>query len=125
MLVPRGPWNPLLHGPAGLPVGAQLMKSVSLDRLEQLERGVRVYYDASGKYPRSLEDLVSARIIQDESLRDPYGRTYRYILRSEDGKFGLYGRECPGRNRPRSLLRQNSRTCSRHPTAGGREAPPG
>jgi hypothetical protein len=96
VLVPRGPWNPLLHGPAGLPVGAQLMKSVSLDRLEQLERGVRVFYDASGKYPRSLEDLVSARIIPEESLRDPYGRTYRYILRSDDGKFGLYGRNALG-----------------------------
>ena len=96
VLVPRGPWNPLLHGQAGLPAGAQLMKSASLDRLEQLERGVRVFYDASGKYPRSLEDLVSARIIPEESLRDPYGRAYRYILRSDDGKFGLYGRNARG-----------------------------
>ena len=96
VLVPRGQWNPLLHGPAGVPLRAQLMKSVSLDRLEQLERGVRVYYDASGKYPRSLEDLVAARIIPEELLRDPYGRTYRYILRSDDGKFGLYGRNAAG-----------------------------
>lgn len=96
VLVPRGPWNPILRGPAEIPAGAQLMKSASLYRLERLERGVRVYYDASGKYPRGLEDLVAARIISDEAPRDPYGRTYRYILRSEDGKFGLYGRNPRG-----------------------------
>ncbi len=92
-LVPRNPWNLLLHGPGETPVGAQLLKSASLYRLERLERAVRVFYDASGKYPRSLEDLVLAPgIAPEDSLRDPYGRSYRYILRSEDGKFGLYGR---------------------------------
>ncbi|MGH9365267.1 MAG: DUF4388 domain-containing protein [Thermoanaerobaculia bacterium] len=96
LLVPRGPWNPLLSGVAELPAGAQLMKSASLNRLERLERGVRIFYDATGKYPLSLEELVSARIIPEESLRDPYGRSYRYILRPEHGKFGLYGRNARG-----------------------------
>jgi hypothetical protein len=96
-LVPRNPWNPLLHGPGETPVGAQLLKSASLYRLERLERAVRVFYDASGKYPRSLEDLVlPPGIAREDSLRDPYGRAYRYILRSEDGKFGLYGRNARG-----------------------------
>jgi hypothetical protein len=96
-LIPRNPWNPLLHGPGETPVGAQLLKSTSLYRLERLERGVRVFYDASGKYPRSLDDLViPTDIVPEDALRDPYGRTYRYILRSEDGKFGLYGRNALG-----------------------------
>lgn len=91
-LAPRNPWNPLMHGPGETPVGAQILKAASLYRLERLERGVRVFYDASGKYPRSLEDLVVAPgIVPEDSLLDPYGRAYRYILRSEDGKFGLYG----------------------------------
>ena len=96
LLVPRSPWNPVLHGVGDTPLGSQIMKAASLYRLERLERGVRVFYDASGKYPRSLEDLISGRIVQDDTLRDPYGRTYRYILRSDDGKFGLYGRNARG-----------------------------
>jgi hypothetical protein len=96
LLVPRSPWNPMLHGAGDTPLGSQIMKAASLYRLERLERGVRVFYDASGKYPRSLEDLISGRIVQEDTLRDPYGRAYRYILRSEDGKFGLYGRNARG-----------------------------
>jgi hypothetical protein len=95
-LVPRSPWNPMLHGAGDSPLGSQIMKAASLYRLERLERGVRVFYDASGKYPRSLEDLIGARIVQDETLRDPFSRAYRYILRSDDGKFGLYGRNARG-----------------------------
>ena len=73
-----------------------VLKSVSLGRLTALERAVRVFYDATGQYPRTLEDLIVARIIPEEATRDPYGRTYRYILRSEEGKFGLYGRNARG-----------------------------
>jgi len=69
---------------------------VSLNRAVSIERAVRVYYDASGRYPRSLEDLVVAGILEEDALRDPYGRFYRYILRAEDGKFGLYGRNASG-----------------------------
>lgn len=94
-LLPRNPWNLLLR-PAGTgpPLGI-LLKAISLDRLVRLERAVRIYYDGSGRYPRSLEDLVVAGILDEDWLVDPYGRRYRYILRSEDGKFGLYGRN-PG-----------------------------
>jgi hypothetical protein len=96
LFLPRNPWNPLLHGVADTPLGTQLLKTASLYRLERLERAVRVFYDTSGKYPRNLDDLISARIVQEERIIDPYGRSYRYILRSEDGKFGLYGRNARG-----------------------------
>jgi Domain of unknown function (DUF4388) len=95
-LVPRNPWNLLLRPPAQSSESASLFKSVSLARLVALERAVRVFYDSSGQYPRSLEDLVVARILSERALEDPYGRPYRYILRSEDGKFGLYGRNAEG-----------------------------
>jgi hypothetical protein len=94
--VPRNPWNVLLRSPAQTRQLADFLKAVSLDRLVRIERSVRVYYDASGRYPRSLEDLVLAGLLESSEVRDPYGRTYRYILRSEDGKFGLYGRNARG-----------------------------
>jgi Domain of unknown function (DUF4388) len=95
-LVPRNPWNLLLRPPAHTSESASLFKSVSLARLVALERAVRVFYDSSGQYPRSLEDLVVAGVVSERALEDPYGRPYRYILRSEDGKFGLYGRNPEG-----------------------------
>jgi len=95
-LVPRNPWNLLLRPPAHTSESASLFKSVSLARLVALERAVRVFYDSSGQYPRSLEDLVVAGVLSERALEDPYGRPYRYILRSEDGKFGLYGRNAEG-----------------------------
>ncbi len=95
-LVPRNPLNLLLRPPAQTGESASLFKSVSLARLVALERAVRVFYDSSGQYPRSLEDLVVAGVLSERALEDPYGRPYRYILRSEDGKFGLYGRNAEG-----------------------------
>jgi len=94
--VPRSPWNPLLRPRDETREIADFLKALSLDRLVAIERAVRVYYDTSGRYPRSLEDLVVAGILEGEGLRDPYGRHYRYILRPENGKFGLYGHNARG-----------------------------
>ncbi|HEY6050488.1 MAG TPA: DUF4388 domain-containing protein, partial [Thermoanaerobaculia bacterium] len=95
-LVPRNPWNLFARPVGARREAADFLKSVSLERLSSLERGVRVFYDSSGQYPRALHDLVTAGILDDDALVDPYGRKYRYILRSEDGKFGLYGRSPSG-----------------------------
>lgn len=93
---PRNSWNfpPHPWGEAS-PLGV-FAKSVSLDRLSAIERAVRVHYDATGRYPRTLEELTNGGIIRDGALLDPWGRAYRYILRSEQGKFGLYGRDSRG-----------------------------
>jgi hypothetical protein len=96
MLVPRNPLNTLFRPAAESRLSTSFLKSVSLARLTALERAVRVFYDSTGQYPRTLEDLIVARIIPEEATRDPYGRPYRYILRSEEGKFGLYGRNARG-----------------------------
>ncbi len=95
-LIPRNPANVLLRGPGSVEEGVELRKAMSLNRAVSIERAVRVYYDATGRYPRGLEDLVVAGILEEDALRDPYGRFYRYILRAEDGKFGLYGRNARG-----------------------------
>jgi hypothetical protein len=95
-LIPRNPLNPLLRPPREIPEREELAKSISLNRVVAVERAVRIYYDSTGRYPRSLEDLVVAGILEEKALRDPYGRFYRYILRAEDGKFGLYGHNAGG-----------------------------
>jgi hypothetical protein len=95
-LIPRNPLNVLMRTPGDVAEGRELRKAVSLNRVVAVERAVRIYYDSSGRYPRSLEDLVVAGILGEDALRDPYGRFYRYILRAEDGKFGLYGRNAVG-----------------------------
>jgi Domain of unknown function (DUF4388) len=93
---PRNPLN-LLLGPRGeTRETANFLASVSLARLASIERAVRIYYDSSGHYPRSLEDLLAAKVIDVHLATDPYGRAYRYILRSESGKFSLYGRDSAG-----------------------------
>jgi uncharacterized protein DUF4388 len=95
-LIPRNPLNVLMRSPGDVTEGRELRKAVSLNRVVSVERAVRIYYDSTGRYPRSLEDLVVAGILGEDALRDPYGRFYRYILRAEDGKFGLYGRNAMG-----------------------------
>jgi len=95
-LVPRNPLNLSMNTPTHTREAATLYKSVSLARLVVLERAVRVFYDSSGQYPSSLDYLVVAGVLSESALEDPYGRRYRYILRSEDGKFGLYGRNAEG-----------------------------
>jgi uncharacterized protein DUF4388 len=95
-VIPRNPANLLLRSPGDVPEIAEFRKAISLNRAVAIERAVRVFYDASGRYPRSLQDLVVAGILDEDALRDPYGRFYRYILRAEDGKFGLYGRNARG-----------------------------
>ena len=95
-LIPRNPANLLLRPTGEIREAADLAKAISLNRAVAIERAVRISYDASGRYPRGLEDLVVAGIVDEDSLRDPYGRFYRYILRAEDGKFGLYGRNATG-----------------------------
>jgi hypothetical protein len=95
-LIPRNPANLFLRSLGDTPESADLLRAISLNRAVAIERAVRIYYDSSGRYPRSLEDLVIAGILSEDALRDPYGRFYRYILRAEDGKFGLYGRNAAG-----------------------------
>ena len=97
VLTPRNNlWNPVLRPTAQTATLADLSKSLSLARLVRIERAVRVYYDSTGQYPKTLEDLALAGILDEDAMRDPYGRPYRYILRSEDGKFGIYGRNASG-----------------------------
>lgn len=94
--VPRNPWNLFLRPAGEFREVADLFKAVSLARLASLERAVRVFYDSTGQYPKSLEDLLASGALTTQGATDPYGRPYRYILRSAEGKFALYGRNAQG-----------------------------
>ena len=72
------------------------LKAISLARLLAVGRAVRIYYGTTGRYPRTIGQLAADGIVDEGSLRDPYGRFFRYILRPEDGKFALYGRNAKG-----------------------------
>jgi hypothetical protein len=94
--VPRNPVNFLFRPISeNVPV-RDLFKASSLARLLAVGRAVGVYYGSTGRYPKTLGHLVTAGILGEDSLRDPYGRFYRYILRADDGKFVLYGHTATG-----------------------------
>ncbi len=95
-LVPRNRANLLLRSPTHKPPVRDLYQATSLARLQTVGRGIRVYYGSTGRYPKTLMDLVVGQVLEEDSLRDPYGRFYRYILRADDGKFALYGRNPDG-----------------------------
>jgi len=94
--LPRNPLNVFLRPAGERRETRELFKSVSLARLASVERAVRVYYDSSGRYPRTLQDLLESGVLTAEGATDPYGRPYRYILRPEEGKFRIYGRDAQG-----------------------------
>jgi hypothetical protein len=96
-LAPRNSANLLLRPPAENPPVRDLFQAASLARLQTVGRAIRVYYGSTGRYPRTLLDLVTGQVLEESDLRDPYGRFYRYIFRPEDGKFALYGRNAAGR----------------------------
>jgi uncharacterized protein DUF4388 len=96
LLVPRNRANLLLRPPAENEPVRDLFQATSLARLQTVGRAIRVYYGSTGRYPRTLMDLVVGQVLEEEALRDPYGRFYRYILRPQDGKFALYGRNAAG-----------------------------
>jgi hypothetical protein len=96
VLAPRNRANLLLQSPAQNPPVRELFQATSLARLQTVGRAIRVYYGSTGRYPRTLMDLVVGQVLEEDALRDPYGRFYRYILRPEDRKFALYGRNPAG-----------------------------
>ena len=95
-LVPRNPWNVFFQPIEENQGIGDLFKFVSLARLSAIERAVRVYYDSSGQYPRGLSDLTGSGVLDPALVRDPWGRPYRYVVRPESGRFGIYGRNALG-----------------------------
>ncbi len=71
------------------------LKTESLLRLRRVAEGVDVHGLLSGRFPDSLEPLVSAQILQPKDLFDPSGNRYRYIV--QGNKFYLVGFDREGK----------------------------
>ncbi len=70
-------------------------KTESLLRLRRVAEGVDLYGLLSGRFPDSLDPLVSSRILRPEDLSDPFGNKYRYIV--QGNKFYVVGFDREGR----------------------------
>jgi hypothetical protein len=70
-------------------------KTESLLRLRRVAEGVDIYGLLSGRFPDSLEPLVSSHILRPEDLSDPTGNRYRYIV--QGNKFYVVGFDREGR----------------------------
>jgi len=95
-VLPKNPANFLLHATRPGGILAPLENSVSVSRLREWTAESRLYYLSQGSYPASLTQLSAASILENYSLpRGEFG-DYRYILRTSDDKYDLYGRPRPG-----------------------------
>ena len=62
-----------------LPGAAErLRESLSLSRLQRLDRGLGAHALLHGAPPKRLEDLVDAGLVDGSYLHDPWGRPYHY-----------------------------------------------
>ncbi|MGH9442020.1 MAG: DUF4388 domain-containing protein [Thermoanaerobaculia bacterium] len=96
VFMPKNPANALAR--ATRPGGflAPLQNSISVSRLQRVDRGIELYYLSRGVYPPTLSALNAVAILEDYSLPKGDFGDYRYILRSGDGKYDLYGKTSRG-----------------------------
>ena len=95
-LLPRNPANVLLVDRGHGGYMAPLRNSIAVSRLQRVDRGVELYYLTEGSYPENLSKLASLSILDSVASSPVRAREYRYILRSSDGKYDLYGKTLGG-----------------------------
>lgn len=96
VFLPKNPANIFLRSSRAGGFLSSLENSISVSRLQRVDRGIELYYLSQGSYPENLSRLGSVSILEDYSLpRGEFG-DYRYILRSRDDKYDLYGKTSTG-----------------------------
>ncbi len=96
VFLPKNPANIFLRSSRPGGFLSSLENSISVSRLQRVDRGIELYYLSQGSYPENLSRLGSVSILEDYSLpRGEFG-DYRYILRSRDDKYDLYGKTSTG-----------------------------
>ncbi len=98
----KNPLNVLTLPPRRVALVDGFKKSLSLLKLRRIAEGVDSYTLLSGRLPETMETLVSSHILAAGDLRDPWGATYRYIVR--DDKFYLVGFDPLGHTDPDLLF---------------------
>jgi hypothetical protein len=93
--MPRNPANLLFHATGRRGIVGGLRHAVTVARLQRVDRAVEVTYLTEGRYPARLSEIAAGATVGGGEL--PGGiRDYRYILRTADGKYDLYGKSPNG-----------------------------
>jgi len=99
VLLPRNSFNAILRGaPGGYLVPIE--NSIAVAWLQRVDRGIEIFYLNEGFYPSTLAQLSSAAVLEGAAPVDGGTGGYRYILRSADNKYDLYGKTPTGRLDP-------------------------
>lgn len=105
-------WNPvnLWTFPARrIPIVESFGKSLSLLRIRRLSEAVDTFYLGKGKFPEALEDLENGRLVGAKDTRDPWGRSFRYVLQRDLGKYYLIGFDSDGKTDPDLFISHRAR----------------
>jgi hypothetical protein len=99
-------------------------KSLSLLRLRRVAEAVDTYCLLSGRFPESLDVLISSHILAPPDRTDPWGNRYRYILQGE--KYYVVGFDRDGKTDidllfSRSVVLKAPTPGSEPPTKAGKE----
>ena len=78
--------------------------SIAVAWLQRLDRGLEIFYLNEGFYPSTLSQLSSAAVLEGAAPVDGGTSGYRYILRTADNKYDLYGKTAAGRLDPSLMV---------------------
>ncbi len=95
-----------------------LRLSASQARLARLEFAVRLYGLYRGRYPESLNDLATMGLVTESELRDPWGKSYTYLLSRRS--YQIRGLDGQGQARPDLILTGQIPPVSRPEAPAGR-----
>jgi hypothetical protein len=99
VFLPRNSMNAVLNGARGGYL-SPVENSIAVAWLQRLDRGLEIFYLNEGFYPSSLSQLASAAVLEGAAPADGGTSGYRYILRTADNKYDLYGKTSAGRLDP-------------------------
>lgn len=73
----------LLPFPGQEPARAAFARQQRLARIDAVDRAARTVYQAEGRYPESLDDLVTRGLLATPAARDPEGHPQRLVAEGE------------------------------------------
>jgi len=91
VFLPRNSLNAVLRAARGGYI-SPIENSIAVAWLQRLDRGLEIFYLNEGFYPSTLSQLSSAAVLEGAAPVDGGTSGYRYILRTADNKYDLYGK---------------------------------